>query len=42
MVSEMNLNLEGRLTGAARRLAGVADLFAGAFERLADGISIRL
>ena len=35
MVSVINLNLEGRL-------AGVVGLFAGVFERLADGISLRL
>jgi hypothetical protein len=35
MVSVINLNLEGRL-------AGVAGLLAGVFERLVDGISLRL
>jgi hypothetical protein len=42
MVSGINLNLEGRLAGATGRLAAIADLFAEAFERLADGIATRL
>jgi hypothetical protein len=43
MVSEINLNLDGRLVrAAAGRLAAAADLFAGTFARLEDGIFTRL